>query len=31
LYRVRAGRHLDLQSAHELAGKAGKGSILISE
>lgn len=31
LYRVRVGRHLDLQSAHELAGKAGKGSILISE
>ena len=31
LYRVRAGRHLDQQSAHELAGKAGKGSILISE
>jgi len=31
LYRVRVGKHLDLQSAHELAGKAGKGSILISE
>lgn len=31
LYRVRAGRHLDQQTAHELAEKAGKGSILISE
>jgi cell division septation protein DedD len=31
LYRVRAGRHLDQQAAHELAEKAGKGSILIPE
>jgi cell division septation protein DedD len=31
LYRVRAGRHLDQQGAHELAEKAGKGSILIPE
>jgi cell division septation protein DedD len=31
LYRVRVGKHLDLASAHELAGKTGRGSILISE
>ena len=31
LYRVRAGRHLDQQAAHELAEKTGNGSILIPE
>jgi len=30
-YRVRAGRHLDKQAAHDLAGKAGKGAIIIAE
>ena len=30
-YRVRAGRHLDKQAAHDLAGKAGKGAIVIAE
>jgi cell division septation protein DedD len=30
-YRVRAGRHLDKQSAHDLAGKMGKGAIVIAE
>ena len=30
-YRVRAGRHLDKQAAQELAGKAGKGAIIIAE
>ncbi|HTP66669.1 MAG TPA: SPOR domain-containing protein [Geobacteraceae bacterium] len=30
-YRVRVGRHLDQQAAHEAAEKAGKGSILIPE
>ncbi len=30
-YRVRVGRHLDQQSAREVAEKAGKGSILIPE
>jgi len=30
-YRVRVGRHLDQQKAHEVAEKAGKGSIVIPE
>jgi cell division septation protein DedD len=30
-YRVRAGRHLDKQAAHDLAGKLGKGAIVIAE
>lgn len=30
-YRVRVGRHLDQQKAHEMAEKAGKGSIIIPE
>jgi cell division septation protein DedD len=30
-YRVRLGRHLDQQAAHELAGKAGKGAMVIAE
>jgi cell division septation protein DedD len=30
-YRVRIGKHLDQQTAHDLAAKAGKGSIVISE
>jgi cell division septation protein DedD len=30
-YRVRAGRHLDKQAAHDLAGKLGKGAIIIAE
>ncbi len=30
-YRVRVGRHLDQQSARDLAEKAGQGSILIPE
>ncbi len=30
-YRVRIGRHMDQQSARELAEKAGQGSILIPE
>jgi cell division septation protein DedD len=30
-YRVRVGRHLDKQTAREIAEKAGKGSIIISE
>jgi cell division septation protein DedD len=30
-YRVRAGRHLDKEAAHDLAGKLGKGAIVIAE
>lgn len=30
-FRVRVGRHLDQQSAHETAEKAGKGAILVPE
>ena len=30
-YRVRAGKHLDKQAAHDLAGKLGKGAIVIAE
>lgn len=30
-YRVRVGRHLDQQTAREMADKAGKGSIIIPE
>lgn len=30
-YRVRVGRHLDQETARELAEKAGKGSIIVPE
>jgi cell division septation protein DedD len=30
-YRVRVGRHLDQQTAREMADKAGKGAIIIPE
>lgn len=30
-FRVRVGRHLDQQTAHDLAAKVGKGAIIIPE
>jgi cell division septation protein DedD len=30
-YRVRIGKHLEQQAAHDLAAKAGKGAIVIPE